>query len=331
MQQRRVGRRPVCLVAFALALALVPFGTRPAGAQTERYPSRPIELIVTWGAGGGADTMARTLGRLAQPILGVPLSVANVPGGSGNTGLGQILSGRPDGYLLATYIMDTLATVPMGLARYSVDDLAWVVRTQVADSFLFVKADGPFQTIQALTQHAKANPGSVRVAATGFGTVDDITLRYLASRGFPMALVPYPKPEERYAALAGGHAEVLYEQAGDVKSYLQSGQFKPIVIFAAKRHPAFPDVPAASELGIEIELPQFRGVVAKAGTPPERIRVLADAFRKATETPEWKRFAAEWYMRPDSFMGPEQFGPWVKEQARLLAAYASEFGLRASK
>lgn len=321
-------RRSVQVLAFAVVLAFTLAASCPVGAQQEKYPSRPIDFIVTWGTGGGADTMARTLANLAQPILGVPLPVSNVPGGSGNTGLAQLLSGRPDGYTIATYIMDTLATIPLGLARYSVDDLAWIVRTQVADSFLFVKADGPFQTIQALLDYARANPGKLRVAATGFGTVDDITVRYLTSRGYSMTVVPYPKPGERYAATVGGHAEVLYEQAGDVKSFLEAKQLKPLIIFAEKRHPAFPDVPSSRELGLEIELPQFRGVVAKAGTPADRIKVLGDAFRKATETPEWRKFAEEWYMRPDSFMGPEQFGPWVKEQARLLTTYVNEFGLK---
>lgn len=324
----RVLRTTASAVVFAAALAVVPAGAPPARAQQEKYPSRPVDFVVTWGTGGGADTMARTLAHLAQPILGVALPVSNVPGGSGNTGLAQLLSGRPDGYAVATYTMDTLGTLPLGLARYGVDDLTWIARTQVADSFLFVRADGPFQTVQALLQHARANPGKLRVAATGFGTPDDITVRYLASRGYPMTVVPYPKPGERYAAAVGGHAEVLYEQAGDVKSFLEAKQLKPLIIFADKRHPAFPDVPSSKELGLEIELPQFRAVVAKAGTPPDRIKVLAGAFRKATETPEWKKLAEQSYIRGDSFMGPEQFGPWVKEQARLLTTYVSEFGLK---
>src|SRR5512145_551131 len=163
--------RPLALAAAVMWLAA------PAAAQ-EKYPSRPVEIVVTWGPGGGADSMARQLSQLAQPHLGVALPAVNVPGGSGNTGLSQILNGRADGYQVATYIMDTLATIPLGLASYRADDLAWVVRTQVADSFLFVKADGPFQTIEALLKHAKENPGKLRVATTGFGTVDDLTVRY---------------------------------------------------------------------------------------------------------------------------------------------------------
>ena len=317
-------RRIAFPVLVILALGLL---AAPAAAQ-EKYPSRPIDFVVTWGAGGGADAMARQLGSLSQPLLGVALPASNVPGAAGNTGLAQILSGKADGYTLATYIQDTLMTLPMGLARYKVDDLEWITRTQVADSFLFVRADGPFKTIQELFKHAEANPGKLRVGATGFGTVDDVTVRFLGHRGYKMITVPYPKPGERYAAALGGHTEVLYEQAGDVLQYLKAGQLRPLIIFAERRHPAFPDVPASKELGLDITLPQFRGVVAKKGTPPERVKILADAFHKAMETPEWKKFAEEWYFRPDSYQGTADFTKWVSGEVATLERLVKEFGLR---
>ncbi|HSE92972.1 MAG TPA: tripartite tricarboxylate transporter substrate binding protein, partial [Methylomirabilota bacterium] len=247
---------------------------------------------------------------------------------AGNTGLAQVLNGKPDGYTIAVYIQDTLMTIPMGLARHKVEDLEWIVRTQVADSFLFVKSDGPFKAIQDLLKHAQANPGKVRVASTGFGSVDDVSVRYLEKKGHKMTTVPYPKPAERYAAALGGHAEVLYEQAGDVLQYLKAGQLKPLVIFAEKRHPAFADVPTSKELGFDITLPQFRGVVARKGTPPDRVQVLAAAFKQAMDTPQWKKFAADWYMSPESYQGPEQFGKWVASEVATLEQLVKEFGLR---
>jgi tripartite-type tricarboxylate transporter receptor subunit TctC len=318
-------RAPIVLVLTALLLA----GLTPvrAGAQ-ERFPSRPIDFIVPWGTGGGADSMARQMGALAQPLLGVALPASNVPGASGNTGLAQLLSGKSDGYTIAVYIQDTLMTIPMGLARHKVDDLDWITRTQVADSFLFVKADGPFTTIQELLKHAQANPGKLRVASTGFGSVDDVTVRYLEKKGYKLTTVPYPKPGERYAATLGGHAEVLYEQAGDVLTYLKAGQLRPLVIFAEKRHPAFAGVPTSKELGFDITLPQFRGIVARKGTAPDRVKTLAEAFGKAMDTPQWKKFAEEWYMSPESYQGPEQFTRWVSGEVATLERLVKEFGLR---
>ena len=313
--------------SFAVALAAIVLAV-PAVVAQEKYPSRPIDFICTWGTGGGADAMARQIGLLAQPSLGVALPVSNVPGASGNTGLAQLLNGKLDGYTIATYIQDTLMTIPMGLARHKVADLEWITRTQVADSFLFVKPDSPFKTIQDLFKYAQANPGKLRVASTGFGSVDDVSVLFLAKKGYTMTTVPYPKPGERYAAALGGHAEVLYEQAGDVLQYLKAGQLKPLVIFAEKRHPAFPDVPTTKELGLEITLPQFRGIVARKGTPPERIQAMAEAFRKAMETPQWKKFAEEWYFAPDSYQGHDRFGKWVAGEVDTLDRLVKEFGLK---
>lgn len=319
MRARAVGGVWLALVVAATGLGV--------GAQ-EKYPSRPIDFIVTWGTGGGADAMARTLGQHLQPILGVAIPVSNIPGASGNTGLAQLLAARPDGYTVATYIMDTLATIPMGLSRYTVDDFEWVARTQVADSFFFVRSDSPYRTIHDLLAAAREHPGKLRVAATGYGSVDDMTVRFFETKGARMTTVPYPKPGERYASTLGGHSEVLYEQAGDVAQYLRAGQLRPLVIFADRRHPAFPEVPASVELGYEIQLPQFRGVVARRGVPAERVRLLSDAIRKAMETPAYRKFAEEWYFRPDSYMPTEPFTAWIREQVALLERYVREFGLR---
>jgi len=313
---------------FATIVLLAALGVvLPLDAQ-EKYPNRPIDFIVPWGTGGGADAMARQIGSLAKPFLGVALPVSNVPGASGNTGLAQVLTGKTDGYTIGVYIADTMATIPTGLARHKVDDFDWIARTQVADSFLFVKADSPFRAIQELLKHAQANPGKLRVASTGFGSVDDVTVLYLAQKGYKMTTVPYPKPGERYAAALGGHAEVLYEQAGDVQQYVKAGQLRPLIIFAEKRHPAFPEVPSSKELGLEVFLPQFRGIVARKGTAPERIGALALAFGKASETPTWKKFAEEWYLRSDSYMGPDKFGSWVAGEAATLERFVKEFGIR---
>ena len=310
------------LVFFFIVFMLV----SPSGAA-EKYPNRPIDFICTWGVGGGADQMARVVGKLAEKYLGVALPVSNIPGSSGNTGMANVLSAKADGYTIATYIADTLGTVPLGTARHKISDFEWITRTQVASSFLFVKTDSPYKTIQDLLKFAKENPGKLKVAATGFGTVDDITVRYLASKGYKMITIPIPQPGERYASALGGHNEVLYEQAGDIKQYLEAKQLRPLIIFAHKRNPAFADIPCSEELGLEITLPQFRAVVAKKAVPADRVKILADAFKKATDTPEWKKFAEEQYLDPDSYMGPDKFGTWVATEVETMRKFMKSFGI----
>jgi tripartite-type tricarboxylate transporter receptor subunit TctC len=299
-----------------------------ASAQEEKYPSRPIDVICIFGAGGGLDSMAREITSLTQPILGVALPVSNVAGASGNMGIAQLLSAKPDGYTIAAYVQDTMMTIPMGLARHKLNDLEFIVRTQVADSFLFVKSNSPFKTIKELFDYAKANPGKLRVAGTGFGSPDDVTVKFLKSKGYPMTLVGYPKPGERYAAALGGHTEVLYEQAGDVKQYIEAGQIKPLIVFAHERFPAFPDVPCSQELGLDITLPQFRGMITAKGVPADRVNKLAESMHKAMETPEWKKFCKDWYIRPDSYLGPKEYGEWVAKEVATLNKFVKELGIK---
>jgi len=314
------------MLKFLMISVAILIVSTPLWAQ-EKYPDRPIDFICTWGVGGGADQMARTIGRLAERVLGVAVPVSNIPGASGNTGLANLVAAKADGYAVAVYIADTLATISAGTSRYQVADLDWIVRTQVAPSFLFVKADGPYKTIQDLLNYAKENPGKVRVGTTGLNTVDDITLRYFGSKGYKMITLPVPQPGERYASALGGHSEAVYEQAGDIKQYLDSKQLRPIIIFAHKRHPAFPDVPCSVELGYELTLPQFRSIVAKAGTPPDRVKILAEAFQKAMETPEWKKFADDQYLDPESYMGPDKLKAWVSSEMETMRNFMKTFGM----
>jgi len=318
-----VFKKSIVLFAAMIFAAGLVFATG-ATAQ-EKYPSRPVDFICTWGVGGGADQMARMLGRLLEKNLGVAVPVSNKPGASGNAGITDLLAGKADGYTIAVYIADTLNTIPNKTARHTVDDLEWIVRTQVAPSYLFVKPDGPFKTIEDLFKFAKENPGKLKVGTTGFGTVEDWTVRYLGTKGYKMNVIPVPNPGERYAATLGGHNEVLYEQAGDVKQYLDAKQLKPLIIFAEKRQPAFADVPCSVEMGFQVTLPQFRSIVAKKGTPPDRLKIVADAIKQAMDTPEWKKFAEEQYVAADSYMGPDRFPTWVREEIEVMNKYMKEF------
>jgi tripartite-type tricarboxylate transporter receptor subunit TctC len=293
----------------------------------DKYPDRPIDFICCFGVGGGSDQMSRILAKMTEKVLGVPLPVSNIPGSSGNTGVANLLAAKNDGYTVASYIADTLATIPAGQARYKVADLEWIVRSQVVPSFLFVQMDSPFKTIQDLLKFAKENPGKLKMGATGFGSVDDITLRYLASKGYKMTLIPIPGPGERYAATLGGHNEVLYEQAGDIKQYLDAKQLRAVIVFANKRFPAFPDIPCSKDLGFDLTLPQFRGVVAKKGVPAERIKILADAFKTAMETPEWKNFSKEQYADPESYLGSDPFRAWVTSEVEAMRNFMKTFGM----
>ncbi|BEV46838.1 tripartite tricarboxylate transporter substrate binding protein [Afipia carboxidovorans] len=299
-------------VLSAAFLCSMPLGS---SANAAGYPDRPIELIVPWGPGGGADQLARLVSKLMEPLIGQSIPVVNVPGGTGATGMAKLMASPADGYSMAIYIADSHALLAGKSPRWTMDDITPVAVMIKGPSFIFVKEDSPFKTWADFEKEAKANPGKLKVATLGFGSVDDFSLSVLDQQGgVKVVQVPFAKPSERYVSILGGHADALYEQAGDVAQFLSGKQMRPILLFGEKRLDAFKDVPASYELGYKIALPQFRSIVVRSGTPPEVVKKLSDALAKVAESPEYKKFLADQFGEPTSFEPSSKAGAFVKQQ-----------------
>lgn len=305
---RAITRNAAFLFA-ALSAALIGSPAVAAG-----YPERPIELIVPWGPGGGADQLARLISKLMEPMLGQGIPVVNVPGGTGATGMAKLMAAPADGYSMAVYIADSHALLAGKNPRWSMNDITPVAVMIKGPSFIFVKQDSPFKTWADFEKEAKANPGKLKVATLGFGSVDDFSINVLERGGVKVVQVPFAKPSERYVSILGGHADALYEQAGDVAQFLKGNQMRPILLFGEKRMAAFKDIPASHEVGYKVALPQFRAIVVRAGTPPDVVKKLSDALAKVAATPEYKKFLEDQYGFDDSFVDAAKAPAYVQEQ-----------------
>ena len=302
--------RSVALL-FAAAVSVALFG---GPVQAAGYPERPIELIVPWGPGGGADQLARLVSKLMEPMLGQGIPVINVPGGTGATGMAKLMSSPADGYQMAIYIADSHALLAGKSPRWTMADITPVAVMIKGPSFIFVKQDSPFKTWADFAKEAKANPGKLKVATLGFGSVDDFSLSVIDRGGVKVVQVPFSKPSERYVSILGGHADALYEQAGDVAQFLNGKQMRPILLFGEKRLEAFKDVPTSFELGYKVALPQFRAIVVRAGTPPDVVKKISDALAKVYASAEYKKFLEEQFADPNSFEDASKATGFVNEQ-----------------
>lgn len=280
------------VVASLVGLSLL-CGFNGGPFAQEPFPAQSIEIVVTFGPGGGADLMARKMAKLLEPTLGVPLFVSNVAGASGNAGLTRLLTNPPDGYTIATLVSATVSAWASGVGYARPADFVVLAMVQYTPSMLFVPADSPFRTFRELLDFAQVNPGKLKVATGGHGHRGDLTLRYFAALGYKMVNVPYAKPQDRYASPFGKRTQALYEEPGDLTDLLASKRLRPLVVFAADRHVAFKDVPSSKELGFDIhDLPNIRTLVVRAGTPADRVKLLTDAIDGALSTPEWQNFCA---------------------------------------
>jgi tripartite-type tricarboxylate transporter receptor subunit TctC len=276
--------------------------TTGSALAQENYPQRPVEFIVPYGVGGGADQLARMVGKLLEADLKTSFPVINVPGAVGNTGMTKLLSAPADGYSAAILIGDTIATVITGGARWKLPDVIPLGIMIRQNSGFFVQENSRFKTWNDVVTEARAKPGTIKVAILGFGSVDDMTVNYLAGKGVKLVSVPYAAPGERYTSILGGHVDLLFEQAGDIHSFLDSKQVRPLLFLSEDRIEGFADVPVSKEVGLEIYLPQYRAIVVKAGTDPKHVKLLSDAIAKAAKTPEYVAYLKESLARKDSFI-----------------------------
>jgi tripartite-type tricarboxylate transporter receptor subunit TctC len=280
---------------FALLLALFAW---PAFAQ-EKFPSRPVEFIVPWGPGGGSDQTARMLATLLEKELQVAVPVVNVPGGTGNTGMTKLIAAPADGHSIAILAWDSFATLATQSPKWGMDDILPLAVVIQLPSGLYVAGDR-YPDWKAVEAAAKKQP--LKVAISGFGSPDDITVNYMISRGLRLTAVPFAKPGERYSALLGGHVDLLYSPTGNVVGQVESKQMRPVLLLSTERLPDFPQVPTSKESGYDITLPQRRAIIVKAGTDPKQVAVLSEALERAVASAEYKAFLQKSYAAPDSWV-----------------------------
>lgn len=313
---------------YALAAGIACVASPFAQAQ-ERFPSKPIDVIVPWGPGGGADLLGRILARWLETDLKVSAPVLNYAGASGMIGLGKMTAAAADGYTVAILTGDSLMMAATGNPGFKMADSVTLGVLVRQPSGIFAPVNSRFKSWQDVVTAVRAKPGSVSLAITGPNTADDLTAQYLISKQVSLGGVPYTKPGERYSAVMGGHVDLLYEQAGDVRSFLDSGQLRPLIFFAPKRlPPPFANVPVSTEFGYEILLPQVRAVLAKAGTDPHRLHELGASIERFTKSPEYLKFIEQQMALPDSFMEAKVAQTFLQSEfessRKLLATYGAK-------
>jgi tripartite-type tricarboxylate transporter receptor subunit TctC len=290
-------------------------------AKADNYPSRPITFIVPWGPGGGADALARIASKLLESKLNVSLPVINVPGATGQTGLTKLVTSPADGYTLEVLTGDTAALLSDPHSRFKLSQLIPLgIMIQQASGF-YVDATGPMHSWQDVLAAAKTH--QLRVAITGYGSPDALTVGYFKQHGVDLQAVPFPKPGLRYSSVIGGQSDILYEQAGDVRSFIDGKQIRPVLFFSKTPVTNFENVPYSGQLGYNVFLPQFRAIVVRAGTDPAIVKKLSDDIAQIVNEPVFKQYLLQQYAASNSFIPGGQpsldyMNDWLK-QAKTLA------------
>ena len=281
-----------------------------------KYPSRPVEFIVPWGAGGGADQLARRLGKLLEAELGVSFPILNIPGATGNTGTTKLLSSPPDGHSIAVFIGDTMSTLAAGSARWKLGEVVPLGVMIRQPTGLFVKQDAKWKNFDELLADARTR--DIKAGVTGLGSADEVLATQMNPKGPKFRAVPFASPGERYASILGGHADVLVEQAGDVRSFLDSKQIRPIVFFSDAPQVGYPEVPLAKSHGFPLVISQFRAVVMRTGTDAAQVATMAAALEKVARSAEFKKYLEDELAFADSFIPAAQTAAFFEREFKLI-------------
>jgi tripartite-type tricarboxylate transporter receptor subunit TctC len=296
------------LAAGALALA-------GAAAAQERFPARSIEMIVPWGPGGGADVLGRVIAKWLEADLKASVPVVNVAGATGLIGMGRMVAAPNDGHTIAVLTGDTALMLTKPATPVKMADLAVLGVMVRQPSGLFVRGDSRFRTWDDVVAEARAKPGTLTVGTTGPNSPDEATLDYLAAKGVRLVSIGYTKPGERYTAVLGGHVELLYEQAGDVRSHLEAKTLRPILFFATERlAPPFQDVAVSAEFNYEVLLPQFRAIVTRAGTDPKRLAALSESLERFAASPQYATYLRDQLALADSFIPAKSAQAFLQQE-----------------
>ncbi|MDR1625575.1 MAG: tripartite tricarboxylate transporter substrate binding protein [Spirochaetia bacterium] len=285
---------------------------RGSSETTEQFPAKPVNAMVAWAAGGGADLVFRALAAVFPKYAnGQPLVITNSGGAAGVPGITQFSKEAADGYWIMHWNIAHVIKTHMDNVPFTATSFVPVIKVVEASNYLNVRADAPWKTLQDYIADAKKNPGKVSVGNAGPGGGNHMgALLFERAAGIELLHVPFTGGGPSVTGLMSGQCDSAMNVAPEGISNAQAGQLRILAVFGDKRFDSFPDVPTGKELGINLVLNQWRGIVAPAGTPEDIVQKLHDIFKKCIEDPEFVAKMKELNATP-AYASAKDFGALV--------------------
>ena len=292
-------------------------------AQTT-YPTKPITVVVPYGAGGSADSRSRQLAQKMSLILKQPFVIDNKPGAGGNIGTEFIAKAAPDGYTIGMGNFAPMAVnkTLFGNLRYDPEtDLTPIILIEKGPLILVVNPNSPYKTIQDIVAAAKAKPGTLTFSSGGIGGSHQLSAElFMQNTGIQMIHVPYKSGSAALTDLMAGNVDMMFDQMYSAVPNIRADKLRPIAITSKKRSPLFPNVSSFAELGYpKVEVLNWQGFIAPAGTPKPIINALNKAANEALKDPQRR----ELMLSQGNEIGggsPADFAALIKSEAAKWSA-----------
>lgn len=304
-----------CVIG-AVVMLMLPAVAFTAGQEeaAEDFPTREIELMVPWGAGGATDITFRTFAAVLPKYLGTSIIIDNQPGGAAVPGYTEALNREGDGYFYVAWANASLTVTHMRETPFDANSFEPVINLVTSPVWILAPADSPYETLVDLVEDAQSRPGEVALGNAGAGGgTHIIALAFQDAADADFNHVPHNGGGPAVTAAMGGHVDAIVVGPPEGVSQIESGDLRCLGIFSEERLEAFPNQPTAVEQGIDFTLSQWRGVAAPKGTPREYIDHVHDAFKATMEDEEFKRLADDAGLLIN-YMGTDEFAEHVQEQ-----------------
>jgi len=267
---------------------MIIFTLMTACALAKAYPSKNINMIVPFSAGGGTDAVARKLGSLMEKELGTSVVIVNRTGGAGAVGMTFGATQKKDGYTITMITREIVSLPLMNLSPISYKDFELVSLVNMDPAVVLVEKDSKYQTLDELLADAKANPEKIKFASTAKPNFYALAIENEA--GVKFNHIPYNGAGEVIPALLGKHADFSLMGPGEAIGQLKAGQLRALGIMADTRIESLPDVATLKELGHDVVSGTWRGIAVPKGTSPEIVAALDAAIKKSVESDDFKDF-----------------------------------------
>jgi tripartite-type tricarboxylate transporter receptor subunit TctC len=325
-------RRAALALPAALAFAGRAAAQQPA-ASDAGWPSRPIRLIVPFGAGSGSDVIARIVGQKLSERLGQPIVVENKPGGSTVLGTELAARARPDGYTLElanTTSHATTAATGVKLTFDPVRDFAPVGMLAYSPFVLLVTPGLAAGSVKDLIALAKAKPGALNFASAGVGTMAHLAgALFTTLAGVEINHVPYRGTEQSMIDLMQGRIEILFGTIAPSLPLVRSGKLRALATTGPKRNAMLPELPTLAEAGLAgYEAGLWTGLVFPGGVPPAIVRRLNTEANAVMRDPDVIALLAKQGVEVDTDT-PEEFAAYIKSELAKWRDVVARAGIKA--
>lgn len=281
-------------VIMVVPLSLVLGVSEPCSAASP-YPEKPVTMLVGLAAGGANDLTARALAEAVKTYLPQPISIVNKTGGAASIATADVVHSRPDGYTLLMAYSPAVVLLPHlnpNLPYKGPGDLEMVCGVNISPLVLASRSNAPWKTMQEMLDHAKKNPGKIRLGQSGIGSVGHIFAEDLKQAArIDITVVPFAGAAPATTALLGGHIDLINTSPAPLIGHLKNGTIRNLAAYEKKRLARFPDVPTMRELGLEvIDRSPVYFVAGPKGLSKEVVQTLYQAFSRALKTESFQKF-----------------------------------------